>query len=573
MSSAMSAVLLAAVALGGQPQGVVLDFYSNSCVPCQQMSPIISRLQRQGYSIKKVNIDEHRDLANRFKVNLLPTFVLVVQNQEVSRIVGATSEAQLRRLAQQIPTSDSNVANNSRSNPSSGRFAIAMGNTGLERPALGSPSSFGEPKKSSNSGFASNASAERNIQPKRFLPEPTNGFNPKRDANLSSIPKAPIIRAKRDQQKSPLGTISPEVLRDPMAASVRIRMKDGQITDFGTGTIIDSRPGRTIILTCGHIIRDASKSAKFEVDLFLNGKTDTLIASVVDADYEADVGLLSIPTDVVLPSSHVATKEYQSQVGHGVLNIGCSSGQDPTLQKLKITALNPYQGPDNIECTGLPVPGRSGGGLFNEKNEIVGICIAANEKDNRGLYCGLKPIHQLLEKANLGHIIPSSTPRELPPLLAKSDINSMRDQPFGTSTPKSSPFEDNKSVFASNTPAEMKIANQPSSNIQSLSMSKGSKLTILIDDPNSPSGTRVVIIPSASAKLIADLTGQKPGLVPSTENQTVQRISNSRPRNHVEFLPSPEKKTVSLRTASLRKNSLPQVQRFRRTNSTIAPIQ
>src|SRR5690606_13069877 len=60
-------------------------------------------LAQQGYPVRKVDVDQQRAIAERFRVTSLPTFILVVQGKEVMRQTGATSEAQLRRMLLQIP--------------------------------------------------------------------------------------------------------------------------------------------------------------------------------------------------------------------------------------------------------------------------------------------------------------------------------------------------------------------------------------------------------------------------------------------------------------------------------------
>ena len=79
-----------------------------------------------------------------------------------------------------------------------------------------------------------------------------------------------------------------------------------------------------------------------------------------------------------------------------VVSIGCSQGEPPSVERLRVTVLNRYLGPDTIECTGVPGQGRSGGGLFTTAGSVVGICTNADPHDHRGVYAGLKPIHELL---------------------------------------------------------------------------------------------------------------------------------------------------------------------------------
>ncbi len=91
--------------LKSQPMNnsMLLYFEADWCGPCQQMNPIVSRLKRQGYPVQTVDVDNERDLGQKFNVRSIPTFVLVVDRKERKRIYGVTSESQLRRMLAQIP--------------------------------------------------------------------------------------------------------------------------------------------------------------------------------------------------------------------------------------------------------------------------------------------------------------------------------------------------------------------------------------------------------------------------------------------------------------------------------------
>ncbi|HVV99261.1 MAG TPA: serine protease, partial [Planctomycetaceae bacterium] len=191
---------------------------------------------------------------------------------------------------------------------------------------------------------------------------------------------------------------------DPMLASTRIRVSDGSGINYGSGTIIDSRLGRTLILTCGHLFRKIGADAVIEVDVFQGKRTQTFVGKPVKCDFEADVALLEIPTDARLSCARIAPPGFVLRKGAYVQSIGCGGGEDPTRQRLRVTALNRYRGPDNIECTGVPVQGRSGGGLFTAEGAIVGVCTAADPQDKRGLYAGLQPVHDLLDDCEVTHL-------------------------------------------------------------------------------------------------------------------------------------------------------------------------
>ena len=84
--------------------------------------------------------------------------------------------------------------------------------------------------------------------------------------------------------------------------------------------------------------------------------------------------------------------------------IGCSNGKDPTLLPQRITKLDRYQGPPNIEVSGAPEEGRSGGGLFNLQGQLIGVCYAADYEGNEGLYAALESIHDELNRLGLKDI-------------------------------------------------------------------------------------------------------------------------------------------------------------------------
>ncbi len=222
--------------------------------------------------------------------------------------------------------------------------------------------------------------------------------------NLGSQPKTTIKsmipRPKRDDSSN----LTPKTSGDLLQVCVRIRVKNSLGVNFGSGTIIDSGAGQSTILTCGHIFKNLDEESAIEVDVFNGTKHETFGGRVLRHDREADVGVLSIPTTRELPVAIIAGLSGAVSVDQDLVSVGCSDGNAPSKQQHRVTALNRYAGPANVECTGLPALGRSGSGLFDSDGRLIGVCIAADQREQRGLYAGLKPIHEMLNQLELSNL-------------------------------------------------------------------------------------------------------------------------------------------------------------------------
>lgn len=73
---------------------VLVDFWAAWCGPCRIMAPVIEEVaNRYGDKIKvgKLNVDEYPDIARRFGVMSIPTFILFENGQPSRQVVGAMS--------------------------------------------------------------------------------------------------------------------------------------------------------------------------------------------------------------------------------------------------------------------------------------------------------------------------------------------------------------------------------------------------------------------------------------------------------------------------------------------------
>ncbi|TXT22420.1 MAG: thioredoxin [Planctomycetota bacterium] len=209
---------------------------------------------------------------------------------------------------------------------------------------------------------------------------------------------------------------------DPLLTCVGIRwLNDGTKNNRGSGTIIESEPGRAVILTCAHLIRDMPADAVIVVDLFPGRPNPTtVIGKLLATDLQADLALLTITVPQRLPITKIRTQDSLLKENDKVFSVGCDGDGKPSREDHVVTKLNKYTGPDNIECTGLPQQGRSGAGLFLD-SELIGVCTAADPKDQCGVYVGLKPIAQLLSTARMGNLTSQTFPPRKTQLIPEKD--------------------------------------------------------------------------------------------------------------------------------------------------------
>ena len=77
---------------------VLVDFWASWCGPCMMMGPVVAELAEdmEGKAkVGKVNVDEQPGLANRFGINVIPTFIVFKNGQVADSIVGVRSKEDL----------------------------------------------------------------------------------------------------------------------------------------------------------------------------------------------------------------------------------------------------------------------------------------------------------------------------------------------------------------------------------------------------------------------------------------------------------------------------------------------
>ena len=69
---------------------VVVHFYAEWCMPCLMMSPIIEELAQnmKKVNFNKINIEDNKDLAKKFKISCIPCIIIFKKGCEVNRLTG-----------------------------------------------------------------------------------------------------------------------------------------------------------------------------------------------------------------------------------------------------------------------------------------------------------------------------------------------------------------------------------------------------------------------------------------------------------------------------------------------------
>ena len=77
---------------------VVIDNWAEWCAPCRAMSPIFEALSKEMKDIKfaKLNVDENPEIASRYSVMSIPTFLILKDGKEVDRIIGAMPKERIK---------------------------------------------------------------------------------------------------------------------------------------------------------------------------------------------------------------------------------------------------------------------------------------------------------------------------------------------------------------------------------------------------------------------------------------------------------------------------------------------
>ena len=383
-----------AAALQAAAQGdvVLLDFAASWCGHCRQMAPIIGEITAAGWVVRHVDADQEPDLIRRFGVTGVPCYVLLVRGEEVGRINGATTRAELEKLL-------------AKSRQPLGLPAAPVAAAAPAGPKLPPVPGIPLPAAVAAAPLATEPPAAAQTIPAAVIRSPAVT----RPAGLAAA-REPAANMPVDRSQALPPETRAALQQKLLQATARLKVDDPQGMSYGTGTVIDCRQGEALILTCGHIFRDSDGKGQVEVDLFGPQGPQGIAGQVVAYDLSRDLALVSIFTDQPIEAVRVGGPDRDTAAGDAVVTVGCNGGDDPTLHYSQINGVDKYLGPANVQVAGQPVQGRSGGGLFTLDGTLIGVCNAADPADNEGLYAALPAVHEQLDEAGLSFVYRSVYP-------------------------------------------------------------------------------------------------------------------------------------------------------------------
>ena len=82
---------------------VLIDFWATWCGPCKMMGPVVEQLATEyegRVKVGKVNVDEEMELAQKYQVMSIPTFLLFKDGKVEKQVMGARPKEDLEAMLQ-----------------------------------------------------------------------------------------------------------------------------------------------------------------------------------------------------------------------------------------------------------------------------------------------------------------------------------------------------------------------------------------------------------------------------------------------------------------------------------------
>ena len=84
---------------------VLVDFFAQWCGPCKMMAPLVEKMAEKyegKMKIGKLDVDDAMEIAQKYRVASIPTFVFFKNGEPVGTFVGCMSANELESKIQQF---------------------------------------------------------------------------------------------------------------------------------------------------------------------------------------------------------------------------------------------------------------------------------------------------------------------------------------------------------------------------------------------------------------------------------------------------------------------------------------
>ena len=80
---------------------VLIDFWATWCGPCKMMLPIVDEIaedKKNEIKVCKVNLDEAPEIAEKYQVMSIPTFLVIKNGEETNRAMGVKTKEEIIKM-------------------------------------------------------------------------------------------------------------------------------------------------------------------------------------------------------------------------------------------------------------------------------------------------------------------------------------------------------------------------------------------------------------------------------------------------------------------------------------------